>query len=68
GLSSLKRMRKFYYIIQKGALLAHQINWSNYVEILPINSIDAINYYIDICIGGTWLIPVLRIKLSEVTT
>ncbi|MBE6161753.1 MAG: DUF1016 domain-containing protein [Firmicutes bacterium] len=28
--SSLKRMRQFYLLIQKGAPLAHQLNWSHY--------------------------------------
>ena len=48
--TTLKRMRQFYYLIQKGAPLAHQLSWSNYVEMLPINNINAVNYYIDISI------------------
>ena len=46
--TTLKRMRQFYLLIQKGAPLAHQLSWSNYVEILPIDDINEVNYYIDI--------------------
>ena len=48
--TTLKRMRQFYFLIQKGAPMAHQLSWSNYVELLPINDINVVNYYIDICI------------------
>ena len=46
--TTLKRMRQFYLLIQKGAPMAHQLSWSNYVEILPIDDINEVNYYIDI--------------------
>ena len=48
GISNLKRMRQFYYLIEKGALLAHQLSWSHYVELLPINNICIVNYYIEL--------------------
>ena len=47
GISNLKRMRQFYYIIEKGATMSHQLSWSHYVELLPIKNIDEINYYIN---------------------
>ena len=31
-ISSLKRMRQFYLIIEKGATLSHQLTWSIYVQ------------------------------------
>ena len=43
-------MRQFYVLIQKGAPLAHQLSWSNYVELIPIENIDAVKYYIQICV------------------
>lgn len=43
-------MRQFYILIQKGAPLAHQLSWSNYVELIPIENIDAVKYYIQICV------------------
>ena len=50
NITSLKRMRKFYIVIQKGAPLAHQLSWSNYIELLPLNDINKINYYINECL------------------
>ena len=47
--SSLKRMRTFYLIIEKGAPLAHQLSWSHYCELLRINDNNKILYYINIC-------------------
>ena len=43
--SSLKRMRKFYILIQKGATLSHQLTWSHYVEIIKLNDVREIKYY-----------------------
>jgi len=48
GVSNLKRMRQFYYIIEKGVAMPHQLSWSHILSILPISNIDEINYYIDI--------------------
>ena len=50
-ISSLKRMRQFYILIEKGAPLVHQLTWSHYVELLPIKNINEINYYIRITIN-----------------
>ena len=50
GISNLKRMRQFYYIIEKGVALPHQLSWSHILSILPIENIDEINYYIGISI------------------
>lgn len=44
--TSLKRMRQFYLLIQKGAALRHQLTWSHYRVLLPLKSIDEIKYYI----------------------
>lgn len=46
----LKRIRKFYLIIEKGATVWHQLSWSHYREILKIENIDEINYYLDMAI------------------
>ena len=49
--TSLKRMRQFYLAIEKGAPLAHLLNWSHYVELLPLKDVNKINYYIKIIIN-----------------
>ena len=46
NITTLKRMRQFYLIIEKGATLWHQLTWSHYCELLTFDNIDEINYYI----------------------
>ena len=47
--TTLKRMRQFYLLIEKGARFGHQLSWSHYVELIPIKNINEVNYYINIC-------------------
>ena len=47
--TTLKRMRQFYRMIEKGAPFGHQLSWSHYRELLPIKDINEIKYYIDLC-------------------
>jgi predicted nuclease of restriction endonuclease-like (RecB) superfamily len=49
NVSSLKRMRQFYLMIEKGARVGHHLTWSHYRELIPIKDINKINYYIDLC-------------------
>ena len=51
-ITTLKRMRQFYNIIQKGATLWHQLSWSHYKELLPLKNIDKINFYIKLIINN----------------
>ncbi len=46
--TTLKRMRQFFNIIEKGAPMAHLLTWSHYIELLPLKDINKINYYIKI--------------------
>ena len=48
-VSTLRRMRQFYHMIEKGAPLGHQLSWSHYRELLPIKDINKIKYYIMVC-------------------
>ena len=43
--TTLKRMRQFYLLIQKGATVWHQLSWSHYRILITLNSIEKINYY-----------------------
>ena len=47
--TTLKRMRQFYLLIEKGARFGHQLSWSHYIELIPIKNINEVNYYISIC-------------------
>jgi len=64
-IAALKRMRKFYLIIEKGATLSHQLNYSLYVEILKLDDINEINYYIDLCISNNLSVRELRNKIKN---
>ena len=49
NVTNLKRYRQFYILIQKGARIGHQLSWSHYRELLLLDNIDKINYYIELC-------------------
>ena len=34
--TTLKRMRQFYLLIEKGARFGHQLSWSHYIELIPM--------------------------------
>jgi len=64
----LWRCRKFYLIFNKNmSTLSTQLSWSHYVELLSLNNIDEINYYIDVCINNNLSVRELRerIKIKE---
>ena len=65
GLSNLKRMRQFYYVIQKGVAMPHQLSWSHIISILPINDINKINYYIDISVNMNLSYRQLRERIKS---
>ena len=65
GMTLLKRIRQFYIVIEKGATMSHQLSWSHYCELLPVNSIDKINYYIKITKEQNLSIRELRAKIKN---
>ena len=65
GITLLKRIRQFYIVIEKGATMSHQLSWSHYCELLPVNSIDKINYYIKITKEQNLSIRELRTKIKN---
>jgi predicted nuclease of restriction endonuclease-like (RecB) superfamily len=46
NITTLKRIRQFYLLIEKGAPLGHQLSWSIYRELIPKKNINEIKYYI----------------------
>ena len=65
GISNLKRMRQFYILIKKGATLSHQLTWSHYSELIPINDIAKINYYINMSSNQNLSIRKLRDRIKS---
>ena len=45
--------------------MSHQLSWSHYCELLPVNSIDKINYYIKITKEQNLSIRELRAKIKN---
>ena len=64
-VSALKRMRQFFNIIEKGATLSHQMTWSHYTELLSLNNIEALNYYIYINTRQNLSVRQLRLKIKN---
>ena len=66
GLSNLKNMRRFYNIA-KSQTVSDLLSWSHYVELLKIDDINKINYYIRITEEQNLSVRKLRdrIKSSE---
>ena len=44
SISNLKRMRQFYFVLEKGVAMPHQLSWSHILSILPIDDVDKIYY------------------------
>ena len=51
NVRTLRRIRQFYNVFkdEKWSPLATVLTWSHYTELLALNDINKINYYIDIC-------------------
>ena len=52
-------------MIKKGATLWHQLSWSHYRELLSLENINEINYYIDITLKYSWGVRVLHEKIKN---
>ena len=64
-ISNLKRFRQFYVIIKKGATMSHQLAWSHYTELIPLNNINIINYYIKSVKSQNLSVRELRQKIKN---
>ena len=62
---SLKYMRQFYLFSQKGQTLSAQLMWSHYTELLNIDDINKINYYIKITAEQNLSVRELRNKIKN---
>jgi predicted nuclease of restriction endonuclease-like (RecB) superfamily len=65
NITTLKRIRQFYLLIEKGAPMAHQLSWSNYCEILPLKNINEIKYYINLCITQNLTKMAVRTRIKS---
>ena len=65
NFSSLKRMRQFYLIVSKSATVSHLLTWSHYVELLPLDNINEINYYVQISLTQNMSVRQLRERIKN---
>ena len=65
SISNLKRMRQFYFVLEKGVAMPHQLSWSHILSILPIDDADKINYYIKIAEEQNLSYRNLRLKIKN---
>jgi len=61
---NLKYMRKFY-LFQKGQSMIAELSWTHYIQILSINNIHEINYYINISIEQNLSVRELHNKIKS---
>lgn len=47
NITTLKRIRQFYLLIEKGAPLEHQLSWTHYKILIPLKDENKITYYIN---------------------
>ena len=64
-ISNLKRFRQFYNYIQKGATLSHRLTWSHYSELLPLEKVCVLNYYIKLIEEQNLTIRELRKRIKN---
>ena len=66
SVQNLKNMRRFYLIFSKRQALPVQfISWSHYVELMMLDNINEINYYIEITINLKLSYRKLRDKIKS---
>ena len=58
-------MRKFYTLFSKSQTVSDQLTWSHYTNLIILNDIEKINYYIDICIKYNLSCRELRTKIKN---
>ena len=63
--TALTRMRKFYLLIEKVATLSQQLTYGHYIELLPINNVNKIIYYIKIAEKLNLSVRQLREKIKN---
>ena len=63
--SSLNKMKKFYLLKVKLATLSPKLSYSHYVELLSLDNIDEINYYIMIAEQQNLSVRQLRERIKN---
>ena len=67
NVRTLRRYRQFYLLIKKSkwSTLSTKLTWSHYSELLILNNVDEINYYVKISIENNLAVRELRDKIKN---
>ena len=67
SVRTLFRIKQFYNIfsLEKVSTLSTQLTWSHYSELIILNNLDEINYYIDISIKQNLTVRQLRERIKN---
>ena len=63
--TAITRMRKFFLLQEKLATVSQQLTYGHYVEVLPLNNIDEIKYYLMVSEQQNLSIRELRKKIKS---
>ena len=63
--TNLKRMRQFYWKVEKGATAWHQLSWSNYRLLITLETTEEINYYSKVAVEGLYSVRKLEDKIKS---
>lgn len=65
SMTLLRNIRQFYLLFEKYPTLSDKLSWSHYVEVLWLDNINKINYYINISIKYNLSVRQLREKIKN---
>ena len=63
--TNLKRMRQFYWKVEKGATVWHQLSWSHYRLLITLETTEEINYYSKVAVEGLYSVRKLEDKIKS---
>jgi len=63
--TNLKRMRQFYWKVEKGATVWHQLSWSHYRLLITLVTIEEINYYSKTSVENLYSVRELEEKIKS---
>ena len=58
-------MRQFYWKVEKGATLWHQLSWSHYRLLITLETIEEINYYSKVAVESLYSVRKLEDKIKS---
>ena len=63
--TNLRYMRQFYIFNEKYQTVSDKLTWSHYVQLLKLDDINKINYYINMSIEYNWSVRDLKTKIKN---